>query len=150
MPLSRDSWVRKSACPTDLGGGQCIRNDQTLTHLTNRYGEFDNGPRHLLRFDEDEVSMRRGEIPKAEACRLRNGRQLVHPADIARARIRRATAGDLREQGFAVIHTCGRAGEANGHVSVIWPDTNPLSERESDWPAPVQEAFAACFTEVED
>ena len=150
MSLSRDAWVRKSACPTDLAGSQCIRDDEILTHLTNRSGEFDNGPRHLPGFDEDEVSMRRGAILKVEACRLRNGRQLTHPADVARATIRRTTAGDIRRQGFAVIHTCGRAGEANGHVSVIWPDADPLAVRECDWPALVQDAFAACFTEVED
>jgi hypothetical protein len=35
------------------------------------------------------------------------------------AGVRYATAGDLREKGFAVIHTCGRKGEAYGHVSVV-------------------------------
>jgi len=73
----------------------------------------------------------------------------AHPADVELAGVRYAMAGDLREKGFAVIHTCGRKGEANGHVSVVWPDTSPLDEADPAWPAPVQEAFASCFTEQE-
>jgi hypothetical protein len=112
-------------------------------------GQYNNGPRPG--FEEDEVSVWRGAISKAEACMLRNGNNPVAPQDVARAGIRRATAGRLREGGFAVIHTCGtKKNESNGHVSVIWPDTQPLDQREDVWPPEVQTAFAACFTEVEE
>jgi hypothetical protein len=70
--------------------------------------------------------------------------------DVEQAGVRYARAGDLREKGFAVIHSCGRKGEAYGHVSVVWPDADPLDQPDPAWPAPVQEAFASCFTEQEE
>jgi hypothetical protein len=68
---------------------------------------------------------------------------------VEQAGVRHARTGDLREKGFAVIHTCGRKGEAYGHVSVVWPDTDPLDQPDPAWPEPVQEVFASCFTEQE-
>lgn len=142
------NWVRKAACPTDLTGGRCIGDGEVLTHHTAVRGRYNNAPRPG--FEEDEVSVWRGAISKSEACRRRNRNQPVAPQDVARAGIRRATAGDLRAAGFAVVHTCGtKKGEANGHASVIWPAADPLDLREADWPAEVQASFAACFTEEE-
>lgn len=91
----------------------------------------------------------RGALSKAEACQRRNINQPAHSFDVGRAGIRYATAGELRQAGFAVIHTCMRKGEGYGHVSIIWPDADPLDEQERDWPPKVQDAFAACFTEQE-
>lgn len=71
------------------------------------------------------------------------------PTDVERASVRYTTAGDLRAAGFAVIHTCGRKGEGNGHVSVVWPADQPLDAPDPAWPAHVRKAFAACFTEGE-
>jgi hypothetical protein len=141
------TWVRKNACPVDLGGGQCIGDAEILTHHTPERGQYINAPRPEI--PEDEVSVMRGALTKADACKQRNRDKPVPPADVARAGIRYATAGGLRERGFAVIHTCCRQGEAYGHVSVIWPDADPLDHQEPGWPAPVQAAFAACFTEQE-
>lgn len=139
------NWVRKAACPTELAGGQCIADAEVLTHHAALKGQYNNAPRPD--FEEDEVSLQRGAISKAEACRRRNRNQPVPEQDVARAGIRRTTAGELRAAGFAVVHTCGRRGESNGHVSVIWPADQPLERRRADWPPKVQEAFAACFTE---
>jgi hypothetical protein len=91
----------------------------------------------------------RGRLTKAKACAQRNRGVPAHPADVEKAGIRYAMGGELRERGFAVIHTCGRKGEAYGHVSVVWPDTDPLDQPDPAWPGPVQEAFASCFTEQE-
>jgi hypothetical protein len=91
----------------------------------------------------------RGALTRAEACKRRNRNTPAAPADVVRAGVRYTTAGALRGAGFAVIHTCGRKGHDDPHVSVIWPSSNPLDEQERDWPVPVQEAFAACFTEQE-
>lgn len=99
--------------------------------------------------DETEVSVMRGALTTAQASVQRNGGKPVHPADIGRAGIRYATASALRQRGFAVVHTCGPAGEGYGHVSVVWPDANPLDVQDRDWPVDVQEAFASCFTEQE-
>jgi hypothetical protein len=142
------NWVRKAACPTDFAEGRCIGDEEVLTHHTAVRGQYNNAPRPD--FEEDEVSVWRGAISKDEACRRRNRNQPVAPQDVARAGIRRATAGDLRAADFAVVHTCGpKKGETYGHISVIWPAADPLASREADWPAEVQEAFAACFTEEE-
>lgn len=61
----------------------------------------------------------RGALSKAEACQRRNINQPAHSFDVGRAGIRYATAGELRQAGFAVIHTCMRKGEGYGHVSII-------------------------------
>lgn len=149
MPASRDPYVRDRACPTDSSGGQCIAGHELVTHLTNQRGQFDNGPRHRPGFDEDEVSVRRGAVPKPKMLSGRN-RNPASPPDFARARTRQASAGRLRDAGFAVIHTPGNAGERGSHVSVIWPDTDPLNVRELDWAPEIQAAFAGCFTVMED
>lgn len=147
MPQSPPSWVRKYACPVDLGGGRCVGDDEILTHHTKQRGQYINAPRPEI--PEVEVSVMRGKLTKAQACAQRNGGRPAHPADVEKAGVRYAVAGDLREKGFAVIHTCGRKGEAYGHVSVVWPDTDPLDQPDPAWPVPVQEAFASCFTEQE-
>lgn len=148
MPQSSPSWVRKSACPIDLGGGQCIGDGEILTHHTKQRGQYINAPRPEIP-EEVEVSVMRGKLTKAQACAQRNRGVPAHPADVEKAGVHYARAGDLRRKGFAVIHTCGRKGEAYGHVSVVWPDTDPLDQPDPAWPAPVQEAFASCFTEQE-
>jgi hypothetical protein len=143
------NWVLSAACEIDLAGGQCIGDDEILTHHAQVKGEYNNGPRPEIK-GEDEVSVHRGAISLTEACIRRNRRNPVAPQDIARAGIRRARAGDLRAADFAVIHTPGpKSTEPKGHVSVIWPPGDPLNQREALWPPHVQEAFRACFTEVE-
>jgi hypothetical protein len=113
------NWVRAAACEIDLADGQCIGDDEILTHHARVKGEYNNGPRPEIK-GEDEVSVYRGAISLAEACIRRNRRNPVAPQDIALADIRRARAGDLRAAGFAVIHTPGpKRDESNGHVSVI-------------------------------
>lgn len=147
MPESPPSWVRKYACLIDRGGGQCIGDDEILTHHAKQRGQYVNAPRPEI--PEVEVSVMRGKLTRAQACQQRNRGVPAHSADVELAGVRYAVAGDLREKGFAVIHTCGRKGEAYGHVSVVWPDTNPLDQPDPAWPAPVQGAFASCFTEQE-
>jgi hypothetical protein len=144
MPESPPTWVRKNACQTDLGGGQCLADDEMLTHHTSQRDRYNDAPRPEVM--EVELSMMRGELTVAEACMRRNGGRPAHPSDVERAGVRYTTAGDLRSAGFAVIHTCGRKGEGYGHVSVVWPAANPLDEADPAWPPHVQEAFAACFT----
>ena len=147
MPQSSPTWVRKNACPTDLSGNQCIDDAEILTHHAPESGQYTNVPRPEM--SEVELSVMRGKLTRAEACVRRNRGNPVAPQDVARAGVRYATAGDLRNAGFAIIHTCGRKGEGNGHVSVVCPDANPLDEQEPAWPPAVQEAFAACSTEEE-
>jgi hypothetical protein len=95
------------------------------------------------RIDEQQVDV-------AAAADGKPATELASSEDVAAAGVRYGTAGDLRSAGLAVIHTSGRKGESNGHVSVVWPDANPLDEQDPAWPTQVQEAFAACFTEAEE
>ena len=118
---SHMTWVRKYACTTDLNGGQCIADDEVLTHHTSEKGSYNNAPRPEVM--EVELSMMRGKLTKAEACLRRNGGRPAHPADVERVGVRYTTAGELRDAGFAVIHTCGRRGRAmamyhsSGHLA---------------------------------
>src|SRR5260370_12358377 len=116
------SWVRKSACPIDLAGGQCIQDAEILTHHTYERGHYSNAPRPASR--EDEVSLMRGSLTKEQACSQRIGGGLAAPTDVASAGIRYAKAGDLRAAGFALVHTCGRKGEGYGHGSAVCPNHN--------------------------
>ena len=118
MPETSPTWVRKSACPTDLGGGQCIGDAEMLPHHTPQRGQYANAPQAEIPL-EREVSVMRGRLTKFDACKQRIGGEPA-AADVARAAIRYAMAGDLRRAGFAVIHTCTRKlGEASGHISVV-------------------------------
>ncbi len=91
----------------------------------------------------------RGKLTVSDASAQRNGGNPAPYADVVRAGVRYATAGDLRAIGLAVVHTPGIKGEQGGHVSVVWPNRNPLDEQDPAWPTEVQDAFAACFTEGE-
>jgi len=142
------TWIRKNACSTDITGGQCIRDDEVLTHHTKQRGQYNDAPRPEM--TEVELSLTRGRVDKAEACKRRNGNKPVPPQDVERAGVRYTTAGALREAGFAVIHTCGRKGEGHPHVSAVWPDAKPLDEPDPAWPVSMQRTFAACFTEDEE
>jgi len=145
MSESPPAWVRKYACSTDLSGGQCIADGEVLTHHTSQRGQYNDAPRPEVM--EVELSVMRGRLTRVEACMRRNGGRPAHPSDVKRAGVRYTTAGQLRSVGFAVIHTCGRKGEGNGHVSVVWPAANPLDQPDPAWPPHARKAFAACFTE---
>jgi hypothetical protein len=129
-----------------LAGGQCIGDDEILTHHTKQRGQYVNAPDARR---EVELSVMRGRLTVAAAYQQRNGGLRAHPADVEKAAVRYTTAKRLREQGFVVVHTCGPKGEENGHISVVWPTANPLDEPDPNWPPNVQEAFASCFPEQE-
>ena len=150
MQNASANWVRQNACQTDLAGSQCIGATEAVTHHTATKGIYCNAPRPEVAAETD-VSVIRGDVSTEEAMRQRNRKRTPAPEDVARGAVRRTTAGELRAAGFAVIHTPGKKrGHENPHVSVIWPDDNPLDLQERNWPADVQDAFAACFTEVEE
>ncbi len=95
--------MRKNACQADLNGGQCIADDEMLTHHTSQRGRYNSAPRSEVM--EVELSMMRGELTVAEACMRRNGGRTAHPSDVERADVRYTTAGKLRTAGFAVVFT---------------------------------------------
>ena len=63
---------------------------------------------------------------------------------LTKSRIRRATAAQLRQKGFAVVHTPGRI-TASVHCTVVWPDDEPLEAPQAPWPGDVSELFDSCF-----
>jgi len=80
MSESPPTWVRKYACPTDLSGGQCIANDEILTHHASQRGQYNNSPRPEAM--EVELSVMRGRLTTVEACMRRNGGRPAHPSDV--------------------------------------------------------------------
>jgi hypothetical protein len=121
--------------------GAVIADEEILTHHTHQRGRYNNAPRPEMM--EVELSIMRGKLTTAEAYMRRNGGRPAHPSDVERAGVRYRTAGALRAGGFAVIHTCGRKGEGNGHVSIVWPAADPLDGPDPAWPPHVRKAFAA-------
>lgn len=114
-----------------------------LTQQTWSDGEFRRGPRA---YRETDVSMLRGRLSTLEACEYASVRGPLTEAALARAGVRYTTAGRLREKGLAVIHSPGKIKDGP-HVSVVWPDDNPLETQVAPWPPGVSELFEACFND---
>ena len=122
---------------------QCITDGEELTHHTKNAGEFLNAPRIET---EREVSLLRGRLTTEEATRyrVRRGGEAAVKAALERSDVRHTTAGQLRQAGFAVVHTPGR--RINGpHVSVVWPAGDPLARQDIPWPDSVEARFTKCF-----
>jgi hypothetical protein len=131
------SLLRDMACKPE----RCISDECWLTHHAWRAGEFKNHPRYDR--GEVEMSLLIGRLSVRAASEYRAiGR--VSDAQVGRADVRYATAGQLREAGLAVVHT---PGEILGgiHASAVWPTSDPLSYQEVPWPAWLPARFDACF-----
>ncbi|MFF4990754.1 hypothetical protein ACFY19_26470 [Streptosporangium saharense] len=122
----------------------CIADEMVLTHHTFDSGKYLNAPRYEM---GREISLISGRLSVEEASRYR--RRLVTVKDLQMADVRHTSAGRLREEGFAVVHTptrvtrgCGSVGE---HVSVIWPDRDPIVHQDIPWPPEVTKSFTECF-----
>jgi hypothetical protein len=121
-----------------------VPDEMILTQQTWN-GEYRSGPREDR---EKDLSMLRGELSLVEACEYVNVRGPLTEARVARAGVRYTTAGRLRAKGLAVVHTPGKIKDGP-HVSVVWPDDNPLDNQVAPWPPGVSAGFEACFNEVE-
>lgn len=142
-----DKWkefVRRHACTCGPPPQDCVKNDEVLTQYGKVGQDFRSAPR-VEEIGERALSMLRGRFAPAEAGRALRGRRLS-PQEAAAARARYVTAGRLREAGFAVVHTVARVTNPQ-HVSVVWPDTDPLNRQDAPWPSHVSAAFTACFNE---
>jgi hypothetical protein len=147
MP-QRKLTVREMACrdgPSPEYAIRCIRDDEVLTQL-----RFPNQPdyHNQLReyVSERELSLVRGSMPVAEALRAATGRRWV-PQQVAAAAVRVIEAGVLRTAGFAVVHTSmkGTKVASPTHVSVVWPDSDPLDYQAVPWPSEAVDAWQSCF-----
>lgn len=136
------NFVAKRACRCGPPPEECVGDDEILTHYGHN-GEFTPAPRESVQ--EREVSVLRGPYTAHEAARQVRGSRLSD-AERSAASARYAHAGDLRDKGFAVVHTPGRVRNP-GHVSIVWPADDPLNRQDIPWPQDVVTAFNGCFND---
>ena len=120
------------------------------THLTQQswnVAAFRNKPR--IERERDVSMLIGGDWTIEAACAYVSVGQSLSPRKLERAGLRHTTAGRIRGAGFAVVHTPG-AIKDGPHVSIVWPDTNPLERQDIPWPDEVSARFDACFNEVEE
>jgi len=131
------SWLWRAACRCGPDPSSCLNNDEIVTQWAPETGEFRRRPRPEM---EVEVSVLRGRLSAISAAeRIR-----VAEKKRTNSRVRYARVGDLREAGFAVVHTPGRV--AGGvHCSVVFPSFDPLVEQAIPWPDKVSDEFDRCF-----
>lgn len=98
---------------------------------------------------ETAISMLIGEHwTVKDACIYVSAGRTPTESRLSRAGLRRTTAGRIRAAGFAVVHTPGLAKEGP-HVSIVWPDEDPLERQDVPWPDEISARFDACFNENE-
>jgi hypothetical protein len=159
-----DPELEAKACPAGPSPESCIPNDMTLTQQTFRVPTFRDAPE---RPGERDVSLLTGRLTIEDASHYVNPRSSKEARALRRAGVRYTTAGELREQGFAVLHTPGRVTggppktvreapacrEPKTHVSVVWPNAAPLQRQDIPWTDDVVQRFVGCFhgyTKMED
>lgn len=143
MAGAGQNYVEANACRCGPPPDQCIQDDELLTQHTWRAGVFNDEPRQ----GELDLSMLRGDVSVADACDYRTSGVRVSAAKIAKAGRRQTTAGKLRAAGLAVVHTPGQRIKNGLHVSVVWPQDDPVHVQQTPWPPDVSNGLAACFNE---
>jgi hypothetical protein len=121
----------------------CVPDDTVLTQFGRKPELFRNAPR----VDRElGVSLLMGEQTVEEALRYVLQGNPPTRRQLSQAVTRLTGAGQLRNAGFAVVHTPGRVRHGI-HVSVVWPGEDPLNRQDIPWPGPVSGAFDSCFSE---
>lgn len=141
-------YMRKNACKCAGSPVTCVGDDEILTQYAASATSIRTQPRETMNDGQPELSMSllRGRLTRLEAFRYVRGR-LPTESELQRILARYTRAGRLREAGFAVVHTPGRILQGI-HVSVVWPNEDPLDRQDIPWPEGVPERFDRCFTEV--
>lgn len=132
-----------AACRCGPPPEDCVLGDSVLTQQAWGAGKFRNAPR-LER--ELGVSALIGEWSAEGATRYVLMGQSPTTKQLSRAVVRLTTVGKLRSAGFAVVHTPARV-LRGAHVTVVWPDDDPLNRPDAAWPHEVSEQFDSCFNE---
>lgn len=144
MPEPDSTYVRKQACRATSTPWLCLPDETVLTHHTFNVDRFLEAPRYDK---EREVSLLTGELTAEEVSRYR--RRVITARALEAAAVRYTSAGRLRAEGFAVVHTpgrlLGRCGTASQHVSIVWPDDDPTNRQDIPWPPTVSKRFVRCF-----
>jgi len=141
------NFVRTRACRCGDSPVTCIDDEEPLTQYAASPTSVRIQPREVLQNGTRELSMSllRGRLSVIECFRHVVGR-LPTPTERQKVMARYTDAGSLRRVGFAVVHTPTRALKI--HVSVVWPDVDPLDRQDTPWPDGVPERFNECFTEL--
>lgn len=147
-PMANDGsgYVANRACRCGPPPEECVGDDELLTQHTWVDGEFIDEPRE----SEKDLSMLRGDVSVEECCTFRSPIYGAAPAKVAASGRRVAAAGKIRAAGLAVVHTPGPKTPKGLHVSIVWPQGNPIQAQKAPWPTRVSEAFKACFNEEEE
>jgi hypothetical protein len=137
---------RRRTCGCGLPPDQCIPDETVLVQYTFNSAEFRNKPRM-----DRETSM---SMLLAEGWTLAQVSEYVRrspptAAILERSGMRETSAGAFRKKGFAVVHTPGRM-LPPVHVSIVWPDEDPLNKHIAAWPEPVSDDFDSCFNGEEE
>jgi hypothetical protein len=143
---SAEPPIRRAACKCGPPPDQCVPDEAFLTqHAYN--GKFRRAPRIEREVD---VSLLVGnDWSEASATRYILREREPSERQLAETTLRQTTAGALRRVGFAVVHTPGKI-KTKPHVSVIWPNSDPLVRQQVPWPPGVSDRFDACFTGNEE
>lgn len=145
MAESAQAFQRR-ACNDPLPADRCVSDETVLVQYSADRNEFRNKPRI-----DREASV---SVLMADGWTLAKVSEYVRrspptAAVLAKAGIRRTTAGRLRRTGFAVVHTPGAIADGP-HVSVVWPQDRPLEVQVPAWPSEVSQAFDSCFNGKEE
>lgn len=143
MPPPGHGELRRRACRCGPPPERCIPDDTVMVQYASRAGRFIDGPRTTV---EREVSLLFGAHLTREAVFQYVRGEPPTGRDLRRAGFRSATAGALREAGFAVVHTPSKVKDVE-HASVCWPADDPLRRQEIPWPPDVSDRFIGCFNE---
>lgn len=136
--------VKAAACRCGPLPEQCVLDEEVLT----QYGQLRSPFRVEPRVDRElGLSVLRGPLSLEDVVRHVLRREPTE-GDLAKSRVRRATAARLRRAGFAVVHTPGRTPDSP-HCTVAWPATEPIENPQVPWPSEVSERFAGCFNKEE-
>ena len=141
-PPVGSNFVAKRACKCGPPPAECIAPTEVLTQY-GKAGDFRSSPN--FETGEVEMSLLRGLFTPHAAARTVRGSRLSD-AELTSAGARYTTAGRLRKAGFAVVHTPLSVKKPD-HVSVVWPDDDPLNRQDVPWPKPVVDAFNECFND---
>lgn len=124
----------------------CLPDETVLTHHTFHAGKYIEAPRYD---QEREISLLTGKLAIEQASRYR--RRVITDRALESASVRYTSAGRLREEEFAVVHTpgrlLGRCGADLQHVSIVWSNDDPVNRQDIPWPPAVSERFVQCFNE---
>lgn len=132
---------RRRLCTCGVPPDQCVADATVLVQYSPDGKEFRNRPR----VDRETCV----SVLMAEGWSLAQISEYVRRAPPTRAILERAgmrstTAGAFRAAGFAVVHTPGVIADGP-HVSIVWPNTQPLDQHIAAWSPEVSAKFDSCF-----